>query len=136
MNLRRIFRMGSLTLVAALAGANYLPQSCAEKKPVVVAPAPVPQSPLEEQVQRLNTINPGYALTENDLVRLARMVYFEDKFDSDLSGDEAQKKGFAAVAEVIKNRFLYDTCSAESPVVNPTCGRENIHTQYDGKPKP
>jgi len=120
MNLRQTFRLGSLGLVAALAGAKYLPLSCAPKE-AIVEPTPVPQSPLQAEVQRLNDINPGYALTEKDLVKLARMVYFEDKFDSALDGDEAQKKGFAAVAEVILNRFLYDTCSSEAPVQNHTC---------------
>lgn len=134
MNLRRALRIGSLAFVAALAGANYLPDGCAIKKPVIVnpAPVPVPVSPLEADVVRLNALTPAYALTEKDLVRLARMVYFEDKFDSELHGDEAQKNGFAAVAEVINNRFLYDTCSPESPVHNPTCERDKIQTQYDG----
>ena len=129
MNFNRAFRIGALSLVAALAGANYLPENCAQK-PVIVEPTPVSQTPLEKEVQRLNAINPEYALTEKDLIKLVRMVYFEDKFDDALVGDEAQKRGFAAVIEVIKNRFLYDTCSSEAPVQNYTCTRDRPVARY------
>ncbi len=131
MNLRRALRIGSLGLVTALAGANYLPSHCALQDIIVEpTPVPTPQTSLQAEAQRLNDINPGYALTEKDLVRLARMVYFEDKFDSALQGDVEQKKGFAGVAEVIKNRFLYDTCSPKSPVQNHTCEKEKPIVRY------
>ncbi|MDP3727862.1 MAG: hypothetical protein Q8R18_00240 [bacterium] len=133
MNARRTFRMASLGLVGLLAGGNILPNSCVNKK-VVVAPVYVekPVSSLGEQVERLNGINSGYALTERDLVALTRMLYFEDAGDRLLHGDAEQKKGYAAVAEVIKNRFLFDTCAENAPVRNPTCGGSNVDTMYDG----
>lgn len=131
MNTRRAFRIGALSFVAAVAGANYLPSSCAYKKPVV-EPGPQPTDPLQDQVDRLNDINPGYALEKNDLVALTRMLYFEDKFDPKFNSDAEQSGGYAAIAEVIKNRYLFDMCAPEAPVQNPTCGRDKPHTQYDG----
>ncbi len=128
-------RRGSLALVALLAGGNLLPNSCVNKK-VVVAPEPVvveePVSSFGEQVERLNRVNPQYALTERDLVALTRMLYFEDKFDRKLPSDAEQKKGYAAVAEVIKNRFLFDTCGEHAPIKNPTCQSSERFVHYDG----
>ena len=131
MNIRRAFRLGSLAFVSALVGANYLPSRCVVEGPIV-EPSPAPVNSLQEEVDRLNAVDPGYALDTKDLTALTRMLYFEDKFDPKLDGDAEQTKGYVGVAEVILNRYLFDTCSDRAPVPNPTCGRENVHLQYDG----
>ncbi len=71
-------------------------------------------------------------MTENDLVAITRMLYFEDWGDPLLHGDVKQAHGYAAIAEVIKNRQLFDLCAENAPVKNPTCGRSKVDTLYDG----
>lgn len=131
--LRRNFRRASLVFVSVLAAGNFLPESCAKK--VVVAPPilePVPVSTLGRDVQRLNALHPEYNLSENGLVALTRMLYFEDWGDPLLHGDIEQAQGYAAIAEVIKNRHLFDLCAENASVKNPTCGRPKVDTLYDG----
>lgn len=141
MNMLQKFRWGCIGLVSLVAGGNLLPNSCVRPKPITPVPVEEPviklpseadSSTLAQDAKRLNERNPQYNLTETDLVALTRMLYFEDKFDPKLEGDIQQKKGYAAIAEVIKNRLLFDTCSQDSPVVNPSCGRDDVDTHYDG----
>ncbi|HIH15643.1 MAG TPA: hypothetical protein HA360_00905 [Nanoarchaeota archaeon] len=138
MRFTKVFRLACLSYLGAIAAGNFIPDGCAAKK-VVVATKPAvpveeiaPTGDLGEDTERLNALHPEYKLAGNDLVALTRMLYFEDAGDRLLHGDAEQKKGYAAVAEVIKNRLFFDICSADAAVQNPTCGREKVQRMYDG----
>src|SRR3989344_4219280 len=141
MRFTKVFRLACLSYLGAIAAGNFIPDGCAAKK-VVVATKPAvpveeiaPTGDLGEDTERLNALHPEYKLAGNDLVALTRMLYFEDAGDRLLHGDAEQKKGYAAVAEVIKNRLFFDICSADAAVQNPTCGREKVQRMYYLVPK-
>ena len=68
---------------------------------------------IEADVERLNQIDSGYRLTEEELVFLSRILYFEEgtfiqKNKQGLTKDDIQE-GYEAIASVLLNRYEFDT---------------------------
>ena len=68
---------------------------------------------IEADVERLNQIDSGYRLTEEELVFLSRILYFEEgtfieENKQGLTKDDIHE-GYEAIASVLLNRYEFDT---------------------------
>jgi hypothetical protein len=75
---------------------------------------------VKADVERLKAKYP--LLTEFDLKVAAKMIYFEGFPDSKLSSEEDYRESFTGIAEVIRNRYLFDNCVENPFFENGFCG--------------
>ncbi len=74
----------------------------------IVPPQPsLEELTLEAAAERLNEEH-QYGLSAEDLVYVARVLYFEGAFDKKASSEEDIATGYEAMASVILNRYLWD----------------------------
>ncbi len=133
--INRKFSLASLGFLAALGMGNFFhgyeredkpkpdPQEEAKKESSSADPKEVTAKRIKNDVTRLNKIQ-NYNLTSNGLVALARTVYFEGSFDSQVDNNLELARSYSGIAQVILNRYSFDTCSKDSPVKNPNCGNK------------
>lgn len=91
-----------------------------EKYGSINNPPKVTFDQIKKDVAQLNTVR-NYNLTSEGLVAVVRTVYFEGSYDSDVDNNNELLESYKGIAQVILNRFLYDTCSEKSPHVNLKC---------------
>ncbi|MBI5797888.1 hypothetical protein HZA98_03220 [Candidatus Woesearchaeota archaeon] len=128
--MNRKFSLASLGICGLIAAGNCIPHKAHVVQGLAPEHAVHESGALGDEVDRL--AGKGYSVTGSDLAALTRVLYFEDAGDSKLHGDEEQRQGYAAIAEVIRNRYLFDTCNADAPVKNPSCGNDNPRVMYGG----
>ncbi len=130
--MNRKFSLACLGYLAALGAGNLFhgdeqedglkiePQEQKERKVSSTDPQEVTTKRIKDDVTRVNKIR-NYNLTSDGLVALARTVYFEGSFDSQVDNNTELIASYGGIAQVILNRYLFDTCSKDSPLKNPNC---------------
>ena len=134
MTLEQKLRVGTLALLTTISAGNLF-HNCEHKQNTPIAIKEntpiIPINNIATDAERLNA-EFGYNLETKDLVALTRMLYFEGAYDPKNDTDTDKERSFTGIAEVIKNRYLFDTCNKLSPVENPFCAKNETH-MYDGE---
>ncbi len=86
---------------------------------------------LDADLDRLNNVGYPHTFEKDDLISAIRVLYFECKDPKAVEGKEwnIEKLDVActAVAEVMRNRYLFDNCLEDSPVINTDCDQSRWH---------
>jgi len=140
MNFRQKLTAGSIGLMSVLTTGNifhsFEPSKIEVKTPIINVDQIQESTELKKDNKRNNnlkydaeTLNKlGYDVNADDLATLTGILYYETFPDPAIRSTEEQRESLEGVANVILNRYLFDTCDKASPIINVDCDK----SQYDG----